>query len=324
VLAEGLSAPGEIGLGEATELVFADWDRQVAGGNVTQIGVGNYRRLLTPFQAWAAAHGIERLGDVTSDHVVLWINSLNHNRETPSDSLQNTRRTAIRALFVTARVLGLIEDSPAALVHTKPDSAREASPLSAAQVAQLKANSRPQMGEVKLPSMLALSLLGASGQEVAFVRGCDVDLDAGAVWLHHGSARSFPRWVPIDDDWAGQALRFKLTALQKTTDDWRRRLLCYEPRLPDPTPYNRQSAVSNALTDLMRDARVFQPGRYSANSIRQYTAVRVYNETGRIEAAAYRLGMRSLDRMADLLGLDWRIPYQRDDLTVPDVDGESW
>jgi hypothetical protein len=36
--------------------------------------------------------------------------------------------------------------------------------------------------------------------------------------------------------------------------------------------------------------------------------VRVLDETGRIEQVARRLGLRSLDRAADLVGFDWTNP----------------
>lgn len=120
-----------------------------------------------------------------------------------------------------------------------------------------------------------------------------------------------PRFVPIDDDWAREALHTRIEVLRRQSlpaEDLLDRRIAYDGTSSDP---NRRSAASAmALVKLMRTARVYSPGRTRAESIREWLAGRVFAETGRVEAVASRLGMRSLDAAAHIVGYDWVTAYE--------------
>ena len=63
------------------------------------------------------------------------------------------------------------------------------------------------------------------------------------------------------------------------------------------------------ITKALDRAGLKQPGHIRVAAINEYVAAKVFAQTGRVEAVAARLGMRSLDAAAHLLGLDWRAQY---------------
>lgn len=120
----------------------------------------------------------------------------------------------------------------------------------------------------------------------------------------------------IDDDWVLAALRARinvLTARHEFGAEISTVPLVYKPRSADPAKNNGAASLSVTLTTMMREARIYVAGRYRVESIREYLACRIFDETGSLEKAAVRLGTSSLDSVAHIVGFDWAGAERLDD-----------
>lgn len=308
-LADGLRAAGDIPLADALALVVADWQRQVQVGQVSAQAVRFYTEKTTALVAYATAHDCLTLADLTQPVVLVWMRTRKVGDPAAPISVdtQYSRRSAARALFITAICLGLHDQNPAQNITISRRGGRYVHPLDSAQVTQLKQTSAFRIGETKVPAALALALSGSASGETPYVAVRDVDLAARLVWLGNPSAVTRDRWVTIDDDWCLTALANRIAALTENTDArlLPDRTLAYDLTSGEDTPGKRSSAAATALTKLMKTARVYRKGENWVESIREYVAVRTYAATGSVEAVAARLGMSSLDAAAHIVGHDW-------------------
>jgi integrase/recombinase XerC len=327
-LAADLDQPGELPLRDAFARVKADWERQAADGLVTDDVVYTYCSVMSLFVDYAEGRGLEHLYDVTPTIVLEWMHSATAKGEQPANSTRLQRRSMARTFFGTAQKLGLYDENPAQSVVEHRRTERHVHAFTDAEIAQLKRTATYRIGEVKAPTMLALMLLGATSREVAYIRVGDVDLKHRRVWLHGGADRNRPRWVPIEDDWAANVLRERIAAICKARpeadwDELAKVLLTYRPKKGDDNPAKRAASVATTLDRLLRTARVYVAGETRLESIREWLALRVFQQTGRLEDVAVRLGLSSLDTIAHVVGSEWV-----DEHTIkeppPAVDGEDW
>jgi hypothetical protein len=127
------------------------------------------------------------------------------------------------------------------------------------------------------------------------------------VWVHDGGYRLRARWIPMEDDWCVDALTRRVKAVrsdpanEQTPDPW----LVYKPHPTKPTLNRQRAGGGPTITALLKSAGIYQPGVVRAESVREWLAVRVYAQTGRLEEVAVRLGMSSLDAAAHIVGLHW-------------------
>lgn len=327
-LAPDISEPGALTLEVAFARVTGDWERQADAGLVSHNVAYSYTSLIRSFVGYASARGISDLYDVTPTLILEWMHSPTAKGEPPANSTRLGRRSVARQFFATAQKLGLYDMNPAASVveHRRID--RHVHPFTTAQLAQLKRVAEYRFGEYKSPTMLALMLLGATTREVAYIRVGDVDLEAKRLWLHGGAEKNRPRWVPIDDNWAGSTLARRLAAIAIDKPDLSARdlstvLLAYRPKKDGDNPAKRSAAVATTMDKLLRIARVYVAGQTRLESIREALALRVFEETGRLEDVAVRLGLSSLDTIAHIVGHNWAESHG---ITAPPprIEGESW
>jgi len=307
-LRSGLRGFGRIDLAAALELVSDEWDAQVAAGTVSGQIISMYTRQCRALVGYATAMGVHELGDVRPNLVVQWVHTPRADGDPVALNTRLSRRSAVRALFLTAMRLGLTDENPADAVMETKRSARYVHQLTNAQVRHLQQCAPHRLNETKTPVALALMLLGAGTREAGHVEVRDIDLVDRRVWLHHGGERYRDRWVPIDVDWCRLAIWNRLTALDAscaTEEEFERSTLVYEARRAETTPLLRQAAVSRTIIELMKRARIYEAGVTRPESIREWVAARVFDETGSVEAVAERLGMFSLDGAAHIVGYDW-------------------
>lgn len=67
-----------------------------------------------------------------------------------------------------------------------------------------------------------------------------------------------------------------------------------------------QASISGAVGAILQRAGLHQESDVRPRSVTAWAGQRVFDETGRIEDVARRLGLRSLDRAAALIGWEWR------------------
>lgn len=327
-LASDVSEPGAISLTDASLRVVADWGRQVAEDRVAEHVAYSYASLLKSLIGYLGVLGIHELYDVTPTLVLEWMHSPTAKGEDPANSTRLSRRTVARQFFATAQKLGLYDENPAASVVEHRRINRHVHAFTENEIQQLKRVAEYRLGEAKSPTMLALMLLGATSREVAYIRVGDVDLKRDRVWLHGGADKNRPRWVPIDDTWARETLVHRIDAIARSRpetsrDDLATVLLAYRPKTSDSNAGKRSASIATTMDKLLRLARVYVAGETRLESIREYVALRVYGETGRLESVAVRLGLSSLDTIAHIVGVDWA---QEHSIAAPPppVEGESW
>lgn len=310
ILNEKLSEPGAIAANEAIEIVVEDWARQVNARKVSQAVISNYETDARSLAKFATAQGRPDLRDIDASLILSWMHAPRADGQPVAPNTRLRRRSAARALFTTAQCLGLHDLNPAASVEEFRRKTRYVGAFTDGQIQQLKDVAPYRLGETKAPVILALALLGAANAEIAETRVSDIDLEGERVWLHDGGIRWSPRFVPIDDAWAHEALRTRIEALRCSTDpatlDSCR--IAYDGVSKEAN--KRSAATAMTLMKLMQTARVHTPGKTRAESIREWLAARIFDKTGRVEAVAARLGMRSLDAAAHIVGYDWVAAYE--------------
>lgn len=307
-LATGVPASGEVELEDAMLRVVLDWSRQVAEETIDETVARNYQRDADWFLKWAGGRGARFLRDLNADMVQEWLHAPLPDGRPAADNTRQQRLSALRALFNTSKKLGLWDINPAATVHEYRPAERIVAPFSEEQIQQLKRTAPKTPTSTRRPAALALILCGASLPEAANSTVGDVDLHGQRLWLQGGSGWYEDRWVPIDDPWALEMLTARVNDLVARHEFEAEILglpLVYKPRTPSAGKNSGPASLSVALTGLMKEARIYQPGRYRVESIREYVACRVFDETGSLEQAALRLGTSSLDGIAHIVGYDW-------------------
>lgn len=317
-LRPGLPSSGEMPLADALVLVEADWDRQLAAGTISNDVIRGYKRECGSLVRYAGKRfGRVMVRDLTVNDLVVWMATPKADGSAVTNNTRRGRLSAAKAFFKTCTCLGIYDLSPAESIAETERQARYVCALTDAQIDQLCRCAPFTLSETKTPAALALMMLGAGSREAAYVRVCDIDLANDRVWVHDGGERFAPRWLPIDDDWARQALASRVKALaEKHTDPvaLAAATVAYERgrKRGADTGLNRQSAISRTLSALMTKARVYRPGQNRVESIREWVAFRVFARTGSVEAVAARLGMASLDAAAHIVGYDWVAAHRID------------
>lgn len=321
-LALGLSGPGLLPVEEAAGLVVADWRRQLAEDKVSGISVGQAERAVSRFAVYAARQGVVRVADITTLVCQAYCDARNARGKRGAHaetaglpaavSTRNSRLTMLRAFFTACRLLGLDDRDPTVGVVVPPrEKSRAFRPLTDAEYALCQRRSRKTSKETRLPAAVALAGRGATTAELPAIRVRDLHLDAAKVWLHGGGTRTQARWADLDP-WGVDALTRRVDDLASTRPPelLQDTLLVYTPLGRDVVANHRQSAASTTMLTVLQHAGLDRKPGVRPMSFVDRAAVVAWEETGRLEAVAARLGMRSLDAVADMLRRDWRAEFR--------------
>lgn len=306
LLREELDEPGSLPFGEAFDLVAADWERQRANATIGEVSL-RYVTELRGLQGTLARLGQGLVRDITPNTVLMWMKMPGVNGRPIERGHMSVRRSAVRAFFQTAFCLGLTDANPAKVVELPGATGRYVQPFTDTDIAQLQRVARTQLNDTRTPAALALVMSGAGTGEIPFVTLADVDLPNRRVWVHDGGYRLRERWILMEDDWCVDALKRRVEAVkaeptnEKNPDPW----LIYKPHPTKPSLTRQRDSGGPFITALLKGAGIYQPGVVRAESLREWLAVRVYAQTGHLEAVAVRLGMSSLDAAAHIVGLHW-------------------
>ncbi|KQV13829.1 hypothetical protein [Kitasatospora sp. Root107] len=158
----------------------------------------------------------------------------------------------------------------------------------------------------------ALALAGGHSGEIGHSQVKDLDLAGRRVWIH-GSTKTDSRWCPLDH-WALAALTQRaafVTARQLSSSTApSARLAVSDKHASDAA---LQARVCVALTDLLRRIGLAGEPDVKPSSVTAWAGIEAFETGGRIEDAARRLGLRSLDRAAAVIGHTWHEdPNERD------------
>ncbi len=243
----------------------------------------------------SAGHGLVDLSGTTRAMVDEFIDAPTSDGTPPSATVRHLRRCAVRLLFRTARRLGVVNGDPTLdldLPARRPPAARA---LTDAEVERCRAASLYLFEGTRLPVVWALAEAGIRTGEMAKVTVGDVDLDH-AVVRAAGCRSAVARTVSLTD-WGKAQVGRRLRSLPADPV----RPLVYEG---DGSDKSKQASSCIAVTDSMTRAGLGRDPDVRPVSVAAWAGRKVFEETGRIDAVAARLGMRSLDRASRLIGLD--------------------
>jgi integrase/recombinase XerC len=305
-----LTAPGAITMTEAVEVVVTEWERQRDLGVVTDAIVTIYTRSMRALALIMVSRGLTRVDEVTPNVLLMWCLMPKQGGQAVADNTSRARRSAARAFFDTAHVLGLTDLNPAKSVAFPDRKPRYVRPVTDAQIAHIQRTCRLTVDDTRHPASFALMMSGASSNEFIHTRVEDVDLTNGRVWTHDGGYRSHDRWIPLYDDWCVAAVARRLAAVRAQTgaatgDDIAKAWLLHQPHPTRSNPARQGNAGNQLITRVLHATGLWQPGLTRAESIREWLAIKVFEETGSVGQVAERLGMSSLDGAAHLVDYDW-------------------
>ena len=213
----------------------------------------------------------------------------------PAVATMHLRRATLRLLFRTARDLGLYDGDPTLDLVLPPRSSLKVRALTDEEVAVCRSFSLRSLKETRLPAAWALAEATARTSEIPHIKPSDFDMESGRVRLH-GSSKAEPRWVSLTSWGLSQIARRRQSVGDGDLP------LIYSGR---GNPESKQSASCIAIADTLVRAGFGHEPDVRPGSVVAWAGQHVFEQTGRIEEVARRLGIRSLDRAARLIDFDW-------------------
>lgn len=248
-----------------------------------------------------ATHG-QGIGDVESIDPSLvrsFVEARRPDGEEPSTPAMHWRRSVVRLLFKIWRELGVCDGDPTLDLALPRRSTLLVRALTDEEVALCRWASLTTPGATRLPAIWALAEAGATTGEIPRVLVREIDLEAGQIELG-GSSKTEPRTVPLTE-WGVTQLARRIEALGHR----RGARVAYQGT---GRPESGQASVSGAIGDVLRRAGLSNEPDIRPRSVTAWAGRSVFDETGHIEDVARRLGLRSLDRAAALIGWwEWRV-----------------
>ena len=242
-------------------------------------------------------HGLDSLDEVTLEIARAFVQAPLEDGE-PSVATMHLRRAVVRFVFRAARELGLADHDPCVDLSLPARSSLSARPLTDDEIAVCRSFSLTSLTNTRTPAAWALAETTARTAEIPHIRVRDVDLDQGRVWLH-GSPRTVERWAPLTA-WGLTQLERRVAALDGADAP-----LAYGA---NGSAESAQASSCIAVTDTLVRAGLAEEPDIRPVSVAAWAGRSLLDETGRIDAVARLLGVRSLDRAARIVGWDWTEP----------------
>jgi len=241
-------------------------------------------------------HGLAELGDVTPVVAEAFVRSSLPDGSVPSVGVMHLRRTAVRLLFRAAREAGWLVGDPTLDLVLPPRSPLGCRALTDDEVALCRGHAVWSLSGARRASAWALAEATCRSRELGHIRASDVDPDSGLVWVHGGRQTS-PRWGVLSEWGRGQVGR----RVEELAGEPGARLVYSGGR------GDRVGQVSSclAIDDVLTRSGLKAEPDVRPSSIAAWAGRKVFEETGRIDEVARRLGMASLDGAGRFIGWDW-------------------
>jgi integrase len=254
--------------------------------------------LIQRFGCFVSRNGrISTLREVRAEHARAFIEARSESGD-PAVATMHLRRSAIRTLFQTARSLELCDHDPTLDLTLPPKCGRRSRILRDDEVMLCRSHSAPTLHETRQPAAWALAEATATTSELSHAVLSDLDLRNERVWLHDGST-TFSRWGFVSP-WGLEQLERRARILRRSRGS--EAPLVYQGK---GSAESRTASCCVAITDSLRRAGLARDPAVSPASVRGWAGAKILFDTGSIQEVARRLGVRSLDRAARLVGHDW-------------------
>jgi integrase/recombinase XerC len=271
---------------------------ELASFGLSDQTAGAMRKAWYRFAAFSCAgDDVGTVADISAEVASAYVRARSEGGSVPSVAAMHWRRSALRLLFRVWRELGVCDFDPTLDLRLPRRSSLAARPLADDEVAMCRWAALSTATETRLPVVWALAETGATTGEIPSVLVGDVDLESGAVHLA-GSTKTDPRSARLSE-WGVSQVRRRIEAL----DGRESVALAYDGA---GGPASAQASVSGAIGDIFRRAGLGDEPDVRPRSVAAWLGRTIFDETGRIELVAQRLGLRSLDRAAALIGWEWR------------------
>lgn len=264
-------------------------------GELTDLTLATVEGLWRGLMRRAERVGARSLAEINNELVADFVSARNRDGSAPSTATMHLRRWAVRFLFQTLRESGVQATDPTDGLTLPPRPSSEIRPLTNEEVALCRSVVEYPANATLKAAAWALAEASALTSEIPAVRRCDVDPACTRVQLP-GARLVATRSVPLSE-FAGEQIERRLRDIAHDPDT----LVAYTGSGVRP-----QSAGAMVLRKVLRRAGLADEPGVRPASIRAWVGVRVFDETGSIEAVARRLGLRSLDAAARVVGLEWR------------------
>jgi integrase len=255
-------------------------------------------RLLERFVLFAqAGFDVEDPSYVTPQMAEAYVGAPLAGGEVASMPLRHLRRSALRLLFRALRDAGAPVGDPTIDLVLPPRSQLSSRPLDDDEVALCRGHALWSLGTERRAAAWGLAEATCRAVEIGQIRVRDIDLNGRRVWIHGGRTTA-PRWGELSD-WAASHLERRIAELPTDPE----LSVVYSGAGGYTTG---QVSAGTAVIDVFTRAGLASEPDVRPASVAAWAGRRIYNETGRIDEVARRLGMASLDRTARFIALDWR------------------
>jgi hypothetical protein len=284
------------------------WCADVQSRDMAHQTFTRYWQLIEGFLAYAHAHGCSTLDEAL--HVYdPWVNAMGSSRTgkliPPGLSVRHLRSCAVRALYRSARFLGLAEGHPP-YVPGNTEVTRSGRPLNEVE-AELLRHAVGSQPTSRLPAAVALGLSGAGTGDIGNVLIRDVDLNDGVIHLR-GGTRTQARTVAIPGEWEFRTLALRVGKMSKRRNSLDTGLIVTR----SGSEASRQSGAAIAITQATDTAGLRQEPDIKPASLQRWAATVAFETAGNIADAARLLGTASLDTASQAIDWNWAItPAER-------------
>jgi integrase len=237
---------------------------------------------------------VASLGEVTPEIARAFVVAPLEDRE-PSVATTHLRRSVVRFVFRQARGLGLVDHDPCVDLVLPARSGLAARPLADDEIALCRSYSLTSLTNTRTPAAWALAEATARTAEIPHIRVSDVDLGNRRVRLH-GSPRTVERWAPLTP-WGVAQLARRVATLDGFDAP-----LVYAAK---GSAESGQASSCIAVSDTLVRAGLAGEPDLRPISVAAWAGRSLLDRTGRIDAVARLLGVRSLDRAARIVAWDW-------------------
>jgi integrase/recombinase XerC len=288
-------------VGDLVDAVLQSWTEVDARSDQTITRMGE---LAVRFSRRLRATGVETVADIDAAVCAGFIHAPTRTGDVPTVFTRHFRRTTLRAVFRSARELGIVSGDPTLDLKLPPKTNLAARPLTDDEIMLCRTTSfSAHAADLRRPAAWALAEATAATSEIPLIRRCDLH-PAGAVdaVTLPGNRNTRPRTAELTD-WGISIINRRLAELPADPHT----LVAYTGSA-GPRTVARHAAACQLIAGVLASTGLAAEPDIRPSSVRHWRARTELDAGARIEDVANLLGHRSLDQTAEATAHHWRTP----------------